>query len=218
MSHRIAQMMIGSQHDTGRMAGFDHFLGVLQGQGQWLLAEHMLARSCGSNGLLPVEFVGRADIDHIDLRISQDSLQAPVGVRNAVVLRVLTSTLTLTTHYSYNAAVWLRIDGRNHPRLCDVTCSNQAPTKRRHCSFCAVHTRTSCSLSFDSSQAQATDEVPLHSEPEEQGRKHTNSRGRGDFSPLRLIGTNKLSSSLRKRHSSILSKDEREEELVPTSD
>jgi hypothetical protein len=33
MGHRIAQVMIGPQHDPGGMADHDHFLGVLQGQG-----------------------------------------------------------------------------------------------------------------------------------------------------------------------------------------
>src|SRR5439155_19617073 len=107
------------------------------------LTKYMLASARSGNGVLLVEVVGRADIDNINLRISQDSLYASVGARNTVVLRVVTSTLKLTAHYSHNTAVWLRADCRNHTRLCDVTCSNQAPAKHARSSFCSVHTITS---------------------------------------------------------------------------
>ena len=61
----------------GLLGGFRHGLGVLQGGGDGLLAEHVLYGVQGGNGDLGVGVVGGAHAHHVDLRVVDDV--PPVG-------------------------------------------------------------------------------------------------------------------------------------------
>ena len=71
MSHRIAEMMVRSQHDPGLFTGFQHITCIRHAERQRLLTKYVLSCPGSRRDLSFVPLVCGTDIDNVDAGIRQ---------------------------------------------------------------------------------------------------------------------------------------------------
>jgi hypothetical protein len=85
VGYRAAQVVVGPENHVGGLRGFEHFPGVAQRKGQGFLAQDMFAGGRGCDGLVTVQLVGRADVNHVDARIAQELAEVIVRLVDAIL-------------------------------------------------------------------------------------------------------------------------------------
>ena len=71
MAAGVAKVVIGAHHHASSVAGLAHAMRIGEGQGQRLLAEHVLAGPGGNQGLVAMQLVGGRDVDGVDVLAEQ---------------------------------------------------------------------------------------------------------------------------------------------------
>ena len=75
------------EQDAGVAGRRDHPLGIGRGQGQWLLAQDVLARLDRGERPLQVEVVREGDVDRVDVRVGEEALVRIVRARDCQLAR-----------------------------------------------------------------------------------------------------------------------------------
>jgi hypothetical protein len=78
-------VVVGPEHHVGSLRGFEHFMDIAQWEGKGFFAQDMFSGLGRRQGLVMVQFVGRADVNYVDFRIAQELVQLMVGFGDAVL-------------------------------------------------------------------------------------------------------------------------------------
>ena len=108
-------------------AAVDHFSSVFQRKCKWLLTENVFPGTSRRNRLITMQFIGRADIDHVDLRITEKLAQVTKGPWYAILVSIHFSTLWVAAEERLHTAVGLCINGPDHSGLGYVARTDQSP-------------------------------------------------------------------------------------------
>ena len=111
----IAQVMVRAERDARLAAGSDHLVGIVQREREWFLTEHVLASAGGSNRLVRVQLIGRADIDDVDVGIGEQRVDRTVRDPASKLTGKPRAPLWATAGDRDDLAIRLSGDGRSHP-------------------------------------------------------------------------------------------------------
>ena len=87
----------------------------------------MLAGLRCSDRLCRVEFICRADVNDVDLRVLQEVVQFVISLWNRVLCGVTLRAFRAAAEHACDCGVRPRSNSRDHPSLCYIAGADQAP-------------------------------------------------------------------------------------------
>lgn len=129
MRASVPQMMVRPQYDTSLGTRCHHFSGILERESQRLFTKNVLPGGSGGQRLRFVPLVRRADVNDVDVRVSQQLIHRPVSLQDSEIFSKARRPFWIGAGSRGKLAVGLGGNRRRHPFPADRPRPNDPPTQ-----------------------------------------------------------------------------------------